>query len=238
MDKIIPIIEQIEKIVEDTPGWSPIDHLYTLFNLVYLTSNIEGDIVEVGSWCGRSASVLGLAACLIGNTKVYCFDLFPEKSDWKQNKDGSYSFETLISNKKYGAYQEQTVWKEPYEKEIAPLYERYNSVLDIFMETMTKNNLFDIVKPCRGTLKDLKTIVPKGFKCRLAFIDGDHSYEAVCQDIEDIEPYLVEGGWICFDDAFSMYEGVNKAITALIINNPAYELCQQMARKLFIARKK
>jgi hypothetical protein len=31
---------------------------------------------------------------------------------------------------------------------------------------------------------------------------------------------------------------VNRAIQELVINNPAYELCQQMARKFFIARKK
>ena len=70
-----PIIEQIEKMVENIHGWSPIDQLYTLFNLAYLASDIEGDIVEIGSWGGRSASVLGLAAQLIGNTVVHCIDL-------------------------------------------------------------------------------------------------------------------------------------------------------------------
>lgn len=239
MNKIItPIINQIEEIVKDVPGWSPMDQLYTLFNLAYLPLSSEGDIVEIGSWCGRSTSVLGLAARMVGNTNIYCIDLFPEKRDWKQNKDGSYSFEVVINDKKYGGYQDQTVWKEPFERDIAPLYEKYNGVLDIFMETITKCNLLDIVKPYKGDSAKLKDVLPKGFKCRLAFIDGDHSYDAVCRDIKNIEPYIVEGGWICFDDAFSHYNGVNQAITDLIINNPAFERCQQMTRKFFVARKK
>jgi len=53
-----------------------------------------------------------------------------------------------------------------------------------------------------------------------------------------MDRYLVPGGWICFDDAFSYYDGVNRAIEDCIINNPGYELCQQMTRKFFIARKK
>lgn len=234
----IPLINQIEEMVTTIPGWSPIDQLYTLFNLVYLNSDLQGDIVEIGSWCGRSTSVLGLAARLVGNTNIFCIDLFPEKSDWKRNEDGSYSFEVEIGNKKYGAYQVQTVWKEPFERDVAPLYQKYNGVFEVFMETMIRNSLLDIVIPHKGTSEMLKTIVPEGFKCKLAFIDGDHSYAAVCQDIKNIEPFLVEGGWVCFDDAFSSYDGVNRAIADLIIHSDNYGLCQQMTRKFFMARKK
>lgn len=128
MNLTTPIISQIEEMVADVPGWSPIDQLYTLFNLIYLSSHLSGDIVEIGSWCGRSSSVLGLAARLVSNTKVYCIDLFPEKSDWHQNEDGTYFFEVKIADKLYGAYQRQTVWKEPFEQVISPLYEKYGSI--------------------------------------------------------------------------------------------------------------
>jgi predicted O-methyltransferase YrrM len=236
-----PIITQIEQRVANIPGWSPIDQLYTLFNLVYLTAGLEGDIVEVGSWCGRSSSILGMAAKLIGNTKVLCVDLFPNKSDWHQNEDGSYSFKVNLAGGLYGGYQEQTVWKEPFEKDIAPLYEKHNGILDHFNETMAQCQLEDIVKTYRGdSAAFLKSIdhESQDFKCKLIFIDGDHSYGAVCQDIKNTEKYLVKGGWICFDDAFSYYDGVNQAITDLVINNPDYELGQQMTRKFFVARKK
>ncbi|MGH2652192.1 MAG: hypothetical protein ACRDHK_13400, partial [Actinomycetota bacterium] len=70
-----PIIDQIESIVRDVPGWSPVDQLYTLFNLAFLNSRVEGDIVEIGSWCGRSAAVLGLAARRLGGLRVHAVDL-------------------------------------------------------------------------------------------------------------------------------------------------------------------
>jgi hypothetical protein len=239
MDKMrIPIINQIENIVQDIPGWSPIDQLYSLFNLVYLTSDLPGDIVEIGSWCGRSSAVLATAARLVGSIKVHCIDLFPEKNDWKQNEDGSYSFETRINGRAFGGYQEQTVWQEPFEKDIAPLYENYNGILDIFEEVMTRLDLQDIVEVYREDSFVCKRLAERKIRCKLAFLDGDHSYAAVCQDIRHVEEILVNGGWICFDDAFSSYEGVNQAINELIIDSPVYELQQQMTRKFFVARKR
>lgn len=233
----LPIINQIEDLVASVPGWSPPDQLFALFNLVFLTQ-IEGDIIELGSWCGRSASVLGLSAKLTGCSKVYCVDLFPTGADWRKNADGTYSFSVNIDGQHHGAYEDQTVWAEPFERDIAPIYEKYNGVLDVFIETMNNSGLKDIVIPFKGTLDMFTQQASKDFKCKLAFVDGDHSYDAVCKDISNIEQFLVVGGWICFDDAFSTYAGVNQAITEKIINSARYEHCQQMTRKLFVARRR
>lgn len=96
----------------------------------------------------------------------------------------------------------------------------------------------DVICAHRGDLTSLLNKLGSDFRCRLAFLDGDHGFEAVCEDIRNIDKYLLPGGWICFDDAFTCYEGVSRAISDLIIANPNYELCQQMTRKLFVARKK
>src|SRR5438093_2449322 len=97
-----PVVNQIEALVADVPGWSPIDQLYTLFQLAYYTADLPGDIVEIGSWCGRSALVLAQAARLTSRSQVYCVDFFPEKDDWTQNNDGSYSFRVTIGDETYG----------------------------------------------------------------------------------------------------------------------------------------
>jgi predicted O-methyltransferase YrrM len=232
-----PVWSQIESLVENIPGWTPIDELYTLFTLTLANANLEGDIVEVGSWCGRSAVVLAAAARLMGNSHVYCADLFPEKNDWKQNTDGTYSFEVLIDNKRYGGYMEQTVWKEAFESQTGKIYELYNGVLECFEETISQRGMRDIVHAYKGDLAALLETLESDFKCRLAFLDGDHGYEAVCADIRNIERCLVPGGWLCFDDAFSCYPGVNKAIEELI-SSGRYDQCQQMTRKLFVARRR
>ncbi len=232
------LIEQIEEIVKDIPGWSPIDELYTLFNLVLMTSHLDGDIVEIGSWCGRSASILGLAASLTGNTRVHCIDLFPEWSDWRENKDGSYSFQVSLEGNVFSGYKNQTVWKEPFLRDIAPLYKNHQGVYEIFKQSLLKVGVANVVETHRGTSSTFFNEVSNLFRCRLVFLDADHSYSAVCKDIRNVEQYLVPGGWLCFDDAFSYYDGVDQAISDLIISNPLYDLKQQMTRKFFIARKK
>lgn len=235
---VTPVWAQIEALVENVHGWTPIDQLFTLYTLTWLSAELEGDVVEVGSWCGRSAVVLAAAAKAAGKSTVHCVDLFPEKSDWKQNPDGTYSFDMVIDGKRYGGYQEQTVWKETFESQTGKIYESYNGVFDCFRETVSKRGMDDVVRPHRGDLASLLDKLGPDFKCRLAFLDGDHGFEAVCDDIRNIDRHLLPGGWICFDDAFTCYEGVSRAISELIIANPRYELCQQMTRKLFVARKK
>jgi predicted O-methyltransferase YrrM len=231
-----PMFAQIEKAVADVPGWTPLDELYTLFILAYFSAGTAGNIAEIGSWCGRSTSALGLAARLSGSTRLTCIDLFPEKADWTRNADGTYSFSVKLGGSTYGGYQDQTVWPEAFEAHHAKIYERYNGIYDAFKESIARNGLQDLVDAHRGDSDVLRGFPEDSY--RLAFLDGDHSYDAVCKDIRNVDRVLVRGGWICFDDAFSHYEGVNQAISDLIIASPDYELCQQMTRKLFIARKK
>ena len=232
-----PAIEQLEELVRDVPGWSPIDQLYTLFTLALSSADLQGDIVEVGWWCGRSAVILGAAAQLQRNTRVHCVDLFPAREDWQENPDGTYSMEVEIAGKIHHAYAEQTVWKEPYETQTSVIYEKHADVFTYFMETVNNAGMQTCIEPHRGDTRSFVTSRSADFRCKLAFLDGDHGYAAVCEDIRNLEPLLVAGGWICFDDAFSSYAGVDQAVTELIIDNPAFESCQQMTRKLFVARK-
>ena len=233
-----PIVEQIEKAVETIPGWSPIDQLSMLFALTLSSSHLEGDVLEVGSWCGRSAVVLGMAARLCEGTKVHCVDLFPDKEDWYQNEDGTYSLSVVIDGAKIDALQQNTVWAEPYERDIAPIYDRFRSTWDAFDGAIKTNGLQDIVTPYKATINTFAKAAPDDLKVRLAFLDGDHGFDAVCNDIETVERFLVPGGWICFDDAFSFYDGINAAIRERVIDNPGYDCCQQLTRKFFVARRK
>lgn len=232
------IARQIEAIVREVPGWTSVDQLCTLFDLAYFTAGLPGDIVEVGAWCGRATSVLGLAARRVGGRKVHTIDLFPARDDWKMNPDGTYSIEVRIDGVTYAACREHTVWKEPFERDIAPLYDRCGSVYGLFARAIEKYRLEDCVVAHRGNTALFAAGVPAGFRSSLVFIDGDHSYGSVSQDILRLEPFIVPGGWLCFDDAFSGNPGVDRAIREHVVGNPRYELCQQMTRKLFVARKK
>lgn len=232
-----PVSAILEDAVKSVPGWTPVDQMLALYTLALSVADLPGDLLEVGSWCGRSAVALGLAARCIGHGALHCVDLFPQKEDWYRNRDGTYSFNVNIDGISYGAYTEQTVWEEPFLRDILPVYERCVGTLDFFRMTMGAHQLNDHVIGQRMDLKRFATTVPSDFKLRLAFIDGDHSYRSVCSDIDTIEPWLLPGAWLCFDDAFTSYDGINEAILEKVVHSGKYHLCQRMTRKLFVAQR-
>jgi len=225
----------LEKQVATVPGWSPAEQLFALYMLACGARDVPGDLLEVGAWCGRSAVALGYAARRIG-AKVTSIDLFPHRDDWSENADGSFSLNVNLGGSTVAAYHVQTVWREPYMKTIAPVYARHASVLDIFRENIEHQGLADVVSPVRGTSDLLHGMKDRRF--RLAFVDADHGYEAVCHDIDNIVPRLSPGGWLCFDDAFTSYDGVNGAIRDRVLASDAFDLSMQPTRKLFAARKR
>jgi Methyltransferase domain len=233
----IPLITRIESMVADIPGWSPIDQLYTLHLLGLATAHLPGDFLEIGSWCGRSGVVLGTAARAIGNTRVHCVDLFPELSDWKLRPDGNYQLEVEINGTVIRANEEQTVWAAAF-PQVAQIYQNYQSPRVCLEKQIARFALEDVIRIHRGNSSMFAAGLNGQFRCKLAFVDGDHGYDAVCRDIAVVKERLVPGGWICFDDAFSSYEWVDRAIGELILADSRFDLCQQMTRKLFVARKK
>lgn len=238
ISRTTPIIEQIETSVREVPGWSPTDQLFALHTLALSCADKAGDILEVGSWCGRSAIALGMAAQVSGCGTVHCIDLFPAKNDWFRNDDGSYSFRVTIDGRSITSYDQQTVWAEPFARDIAPIYSRCADLQSMFRDNILAAGLDPVVRAFRGDLEMFLAAAPPGFRCRLAFLDGHHSYEALAADIAGIERCLVPGGWICFDDAFTSYAGVNDAISRHILASPHFTNAQQLTRKLFVAQRR
>lgn len=233
-----PTTDLMEEVLRVTPGWTPLDQLCALFNLTVASAAVPGDIIEIGSWCGRSTVALGMAARLSEGGRIHCIDVFPKKHDWYVNTDGSFSFKVDIGGETISAYTTQTVWREPFERDIAPLYDREDGVFERFLETLRRFDLEANTSVTRGTIEHFAETAPAGLMCRLAFIDGDHGYHAVVRDIEYVERWLSPGGWICFDDAFTGYDGVDRAVQERIIASGRYDLTYRVTRKCFIARRK
>lgn len=236
-DKPRPVTERIARIMDSVPGWTPADELLGLHALAVATAPLGGDILEIGSWCGRSTAVLGHAAAEAGG-HVWAVDLFPRGEDWRTNPDGSHSFSVDLGDRSVAGYEEQTVWDAPFQKDIQTLYARFNGALDAFNNTITTEGLGDVVTAFRGTGEMFVGQARPNLRVRLAFLDGDHSYDAVCADIEATERVLAPGGWIAFDDAFSVYDGVDAAIRERVIASGRYEGAHQLSRKFFVARRK
>src|SRR5262245_8288509 len=100
-DEPRPATTRISHIVDTVPGWTPPDQLLALHSLAMATAYLGGDVMEIGSWCGRSTAVLGHAVRATGVGHVWAIDLFPRGEDWRTNLDGSHSFSVQLSGETF-----------------------------------------------------------------------------------------------------------------------------------------
>lgn len=229
-----PIINQIKEATREIPGWCPEDQLFAMYLLAISTGNLEGDFLEIGSFCGKSSVALAMAAKKI-KTNLNCIDLFPEKMDWFEDENEQYNFNVKIGDKSY-SLEKHKMYKEPYMNCVVPVYEKYGSnLMEIFLKNINDRKLGDIVTAFKGTSNEFAKNFNK--KVKFAFIDGEHSYNGIVNDIKNVEELLVSGAYVVFDDAFSNYIETNRAINELIINSGKYDILQQLTRKCFAARK-
>jgi predicted O-methyltransferase YrrM len=224
-------------MVQGIDGWAPQEQLFALY-LLTRKSNLTGHVIEIGSYCGKSSTVLAKALNENLNEKLFCVDAFPEFSDWYQNEDKSWSFKTLVNGKYVLGCQEAKVWDEPFQNAIRPTYRECNSLLEIFRKNLAINGQSEKVKIIHGDSSTLSTRDLVASSCKLIYIDGDHGYNQVAIDIQNVKKFLKPGGFICFDDAFSGYVGVDKAIETFIIKSKEFYNFEQLTRKLFIAQKR
>ena len=127
---------------------------------IYRAASGKKNIVEIGTWRGGTAAILGAAG-----KNVYTID--------------DYSYSDI----------QQTSPEE------------------------VKENLKKV------GIKNIKVFIGKSHEWALKwkmpidllFIDGDHQYESVKQDIEDWLPHVIFGGSIIFDDYSSLKATVGRA---------------------------
>lgn len=220
----------------DIPGYTPEAEIQQIYQAALDTIDIPGDIVEIGSWCGRSAVALAAAS---HTSKVHCIDLFLDLKDWKRRPDGNWeSITTLCDGTIHRSHNNPPISTSVFDNEVMPVYRDHPVLLDYFRENMLKYNIAHIVFPHKCTSKLWATSTPIDFQCRLAFIDGGHSYEEVCDDIQNIEPFLSPGALILFDDVLAGFPGVDRAVQEMILNRPEiYTDIRHVVGRLLIAKK-
>ena len=136
-----------------------------------------GDVVEIGSWCGRSAALLvWLARCYqIG--KVLCVDPWPQ-GDLTQ--DGRGGAEDVLSI---------------FQINLAPL-----ALGDLNYIRATSLEAAARYRP--GLTVATEAFGKVGYEGRIALLhlDGDHAESDCARDAAAWTPHVVPGGWIIFDD--------------------------------------
>ena len=204
---------------ETIPGMCDIDKIFALCNLFRYCP--KGDVVEIGTWWGKSAFVLARLSICYGIGKLLCVD--------------PWSDVDLIQNDNKGL-----VDSVPVDAEEAHLIFQINLLpyghgwLNYLRHTSIKGaKLYregsEVTSDAFGSSKYDGHIA-------ILHIDGNHSYDAVKSDIEAWAGLVIPGGWIIFDDYVWPYgDGPKRAGDEFLTNNWSNISCSfLMGGALFI----
>lgn len=161
------------KHARDAIGFMPDDEGLALHDAGVAAAEI-GPLLEVGTYCGKSAVYLG-AAARAGNTVLFTVDHHR------------------------GSEENQAGWEWHDESLVDPRTGRMDT-LPFFRRTIEDAGLEDVVIAVVGTSTTVARhlATPLG----LLFIDGGHAFDVALADYEAWSPLLAMGGSLVFHDVF------------------------------------
>ena len=169
--------------VESLPGMC--DHEKIRALCAVFASMPKGDVVEIGSWWGKSALLLHRLARLAETGPLLCLDPWTQENlrqgDAKGLVDGTQvstdeAFEVFCANLAPYANGQVNYLRMPAD-DAASLYQA-----DLLVETTAF-----------GSTRYSGRIA-------LLHVDGNHAYEHASSDVRTWAPRLVPGGWLVVDD--------------------------------------
>lgn len=170
-----------------------------------------GDVVEIGSWWGKSAFVLARLARCHGTGKLLCVDPWTSEHLVQENKS------ELVDNVAWDANEALTVFQLnllPYAND-AVNYLRLPSV-EAALEYR------------RQPAVDTEVFGRTQYAGRIALlhIDGNHGYASVRADMDSWCDLVVPGGWIVMDDyAWAYGEGPRRATDEFLARHAGRIAC-------------
>lgn len=182
-------ISELYALVDRVEGWLTTLEQTALLHLPALVDHLQGDIIEIGSFKGKSTTALGLGSKWISERKrlIYAIDPF--------TPDGLY----------HGNYFND------FEKNIK------ESQLEHYV-TPIKHYSHEAITKCPELISAL-------------FIDGNHNYLNVKQDIQLYTPRVVTGGMIAFHD-YTIYPDVKRAVDELCESKEYVYICDYDSLRL------
>jgi predicted O-methyltransferase YrrM len=165
--------DHLKTIAAETIGFMPEDEGTALYKAGILAADF-GPLLEIGSFCGKSAIYLGAAA----EKKMAVLFSVDHHEGSEEHQPGEEYFDERLVDPETG---------------------KINS-LPIFQQTIVKAGLETSVVAVVG---DSKTIVERWTKrLGLLFIDGGHSEESAMADYEGWVPHVRVGGFLAIHDVF------------------------------------
>nr|WP_320193749.1 class I SAM-dependent methyltransferase [uncultured Desulfobacter sp.] len=154
-------------------GFMDDDEALRLYDLSLTASKI-GPVLEIGSYCGRSAAIIG-SACKQNNGILFSID-HHEGSEEQQQGEAYFD---------------------------ADLYDEKTSAVNtfpFFRQTLSRAGLKETVVPivCGSKTAGRMWKTPLS----MVFIDGGHSFDAAHADFLTWAPHIIPGGFLVIHDIF------------------------------------
>ena len=173
-------VENFTPLQPDFQGWNGNSPVY--YELVAETHPTT--ILEIGSWKGQSTNSLAKACIKKGlTTKIYCIDTWLGALEFIENE------------RLYGSQWDRM------------LIHGYPSVYYQFLSNMIHNDILEMIEPIPSTSENAVPYVPNA---ELIYIDGQHTYKGVKEDLNNYWPKLKKGGIMFGDDYYLMTADVRE----------------------------
>jgi hypothetical protein len=187
------------------PGMCDHEKIYALYEIARHCAS--GDIVEIGSWWGKSAFVLArLAHCFeIGN--LLCVD------PWSNDHMVQHDEKGLVDS--WSAQMDAEEALIVFQMNLLPYSLKHVNYLRMPSTDGAKHYRAQ----CSATTEAFGTTNYRGH-IAILHIDGNHSYDAAKADILCWSGFVVRGGWIVFDDYIWPYgDGPQRAGDEFLAEN-------------------
>jgi predicted O-methyltransferase YrrM len=165
--------EKLLKIARDAKGFMPDDEGIALYDAACAAGRV-GPLLEIGTYCGKSAVYLGAAA-----------------------RDAGTVLFTVDHHR--GSEENQSGWEHHDTEVVDPRTGRMDT-LPFFRRTMEAAGLEDVVVGVLGQSIPVGRVwkTPLGF----LFIDGGHAEDVAMADYENWTSNLMPGGTLAIPDVF------------------------------------
>ncbi len=154
-------------------GFMDDDEALRLYDLS-LAASKTGPVLEIGSYCGRSAAIIG-SACKQNSGILFSID---HHAGSEEQQPGEQYFDPDL-------YDEETLSVNTF---------------PLFRQTLSRAGLEDTVVPIVCTSKTAGRMWKTPLS--MVFIDGGHSFEAAHTDFLTWGPHIIPGGFLVIHDIF------------------------------------